>query len=128
MPFSYQYDLENNIIHTTAMGFIALSDIENHFFEVVENPQIKKEFIDIVDLEKVKNIDISFQELAPLQEIWNKFEKKGLKTIMVNAPTDISFGTFRMIKSFLEMKRGGDDFILVRSKRELETKIKQVKP
>jgi hypothetical protein len=52
--------------------------------------------------------------------------QKGCKATIICAPTDFSFGTFRMLQAVVLMRYEADPFIVVRSKEELAAKILKI--
>jgi hypothetical protein len=54
--------------------------------------------------------------------------KKGCKAVAIYAPTDLSFGTFRMLQTTVSMRHevAEDLFVVVRSNEELKNIIKEI--
>ena len=125
MPVSYQYDPESKIVYCKITGVIETNEFLAYLARVIADEQIESGFIEIVDFESAENLVTSYKEFTPLPVIWEEFKRKGCKATLVYAPTDIGYGIARMAQLVVgaSQKQGFDNFIIVRSKKELETKI-----
>jgi len=61
----------------------------------------------------------------PFTYQWESYQAKGCKATLIYAPTDISFGTFRMLQTVISLRQEVDEdrFIVVRSKDELQEQL-----
>ena len=128
MPISYKYESDDKIIRAKAKETITTKEILDYVTKIVEDTTIETDFIEIVDFELVVNLVITYRELDPFPSIWAKYMGKGCKASVIYAPTDLSYGTFRMLQTVLSMRNESaeDLFIVVRSKDELEKKLSQI--
>lgn len=77
----------------------------------------------------MKNEDLTPWFFDPVVfSIWEEYMKKGCKAVVIYAPTDLSFGTFRMLQTTVSMRHevAEDLFVVVRSNEELKNIIKEI--
>jgi len=124
MPITSQYDKDQNIIRSTASaGVLTLEELLEYLNTVVEDQRIIKDFIEIFDFNGVTDIVIAYSDTDPFRSIWSKYIGKGCKASIVHAPTDLSYGIARMIRTVIGFVHGEieDKFVIVRSNDELES-------
>lgn len=129
MPYSYQYNAETNIIDSCWTGIFSVKDIHEYLTAVLADDRIQPDFIEIVNIEAVENLIVRYSETAPFEDIWKRFHDKGCTATIIYAPTDKSYGTFRMLKSVVESRNENlpQDFIVVRTKEEIAKQIKSIR-
>ena len=130
MAFTYVYDPKANIIHTKVTDVVRVKDILKYVQSIVIDKSIKKGFIEIVDSSMVDDIIISYAELEPFKAIWNSYIEKGCRATIIFAPTDLSYGSFRMLQTVLELSQETDEerFIVLKSKEEVDRMVNQFLP
>ncbi len=128
MPITYHYESEPGIIRSKATDVITAEDLFHYFTSVIEDTKIEKSFIEIVDFEFIKDLVIAYSELNLLPNIWDKYLKKGCKKVLIYAPTNLSYGTSRMMRTIATMAHDDTEelFQVFRSKDELENKLKEI--
>jgi hypothetical protein len=126
MTLSYRYDPEQNCIYTRASGTVTTGDILQYIEIILEDKRIKRGFIEIVDFEAVEDLVVTYSEINPFPSIWEKYRQQGCKAVIIYAPNDLSFGTFRMLQTVVLLSHEEDPFIVVRSKEELEARQREL--
>jgi len=129
MAIDYTYESDNRIVRTEARGIISARDICNYVSEIIGRVDIASGFIEIVDIEKVEDFQFKYSDTDALRSLWPKFVKKGCLYSIIHAPTDLSYGLMRMLKTVLLM---GDDtqgpgFEVVRTREEVIAGIKKAR-
>jgi hypothetical protein len=125
MPITYQYESDAKIIRAKATEIVTTKEILDYVTNIIEDITIEKGFIEVVDFELVRDVVVTYSELDPFPNIWEKYMKKGCKATVIYAPTDLSYGTIRMLQTVVSISHevAEDLFIVVRSKDELENKL-----
>lgn len=128
MPINYQFDTESKIVSAKATGTVSAGEILNYVNEVLADSRVPRDFAEIVDFEDIKDLTVSYSELEPFPNIWKRYRQKGCKQVLIYAPTDLSFGTFRMLQTFVSLydDTANTDFIVCRTKKELDFRIKEL--
>ena len=128
MPITYKYESADKIIHAEATETITTKEILDYVTTIIEDLTIEKNFIEVVDFQLVKDLVVTYSELNPFPDIWEKYIDKGCKATVIYAPTDLSYGTFRMLQTVVEMRHAvaEDLFIVVRSRDDLENELKAI--
>ena len=125
---TYQYEAEPKFIRVKATGIVTTKEMLEYVSSVIEDAKIEKNFIEIVDMQHVSDLIVTYSELKPFQRMWEKYVEKGCRAVVCYAPTDLSYGTVRMIKSIIlaKWKTATGLFFVVRSEDELANKIKEI--
>jgi hypothetical protein len=125
LPITYQYDQNSNIIRAEADGVLTAKNLFEYLNDIIEDQQIKKDFIEIIDFQNVCDLVIAYSDTDGFRYMWKKYLSKGCKKVIVLAPTDLSYGTSRMIKTVIGFVDQGteDMFVVVRSTDELENEL-----
>ncbi len=128
MPITYQYEIDSKIVRAKATGLVTTKEILDYVTNIIEDTKIEKGFVEIVDFQLVRDLIVTYSELNPFPEIWKKYTEKGCKAVLIYTPTDLSYGTFRMLQTVVAMEHevAEDLFIVVRSKDELENKLNEI--
>ena len=128
MPITYQYESGANIIHAKATEIVTTKEILNYVTNIIEDVTIENGFVEVLDLEFVKDLVVRYSELEPFPNIWGKYMEKGCKGNVIYAPTEFCYGTIRMVQTVIEMKHevAEDLFMIVRSREELENLLKEI--
>jgi hypothetical protein len=97
----------------------------DYLTSVIEDITIEKGFIEVVDLQLVKDVVLTYSELSPFPRLWGKLLEKGCKGTVIYAPSEVSYGTTRMLQMSIADTHAiaNDFFIVVRSKEELESEL-----
>ena len=101
MPITYQYETVSNLIRTRARGIITTKDLLKYISDVIEDKNIGKDFVEIINMQHVSDLIIRYSELGPFPHMWEKYLEKGCRAVVCYAPTDLSYGTIRMVKSII---------------------------
>ena len=128
MAFSYQYETCANFVRTKATGTVTTNDLIKYVGNIIEDTNIKGGFVEIVDFTSVDDLVVTYSELSPIPLLWEKYKEKGCKATIIFAPTDFSFGTFRMLQTvvLMDFEMDEDRFIVVQSKEELEAELLKI--
>ena len=130
MAITYQYDKSSCVVQSIATGVITVQEILKYLVKVLEDSQIDRSFIEVVDFEGISNLVISYNDLSPFRDMWEKYKQKGCAATILYAPTDLAYGSFRMLQTVIEMYGLNDKekFIIVRTKAELQEQIEANMP
>ena len=128
MPITYHYEIDTKVIRAKATDLVSTKEILDYVTNIIEDTKIEKGFIEVVDFQTVSDLAVTYSELDPFPYIWGKYMKKGCKAVVIYAPTNLSFGTFRMLQTAVMMRHEVAEnlFVVVRSKEELEVKLKEL--
>jgi hypothetical protein len=128
MPITYQYEPDTKIIRAKATGTITTKEMLDYVTNITEDITIEKGFIEVVDFQTVSDLVVTYSELAPFPDTWERYMEKGCKATVIFAPTDLCYGTFRMLQTVLSLRAESskDKFAVARSKNELEKKLAQL--
>jgi hypothetical protein len=128
MPITYQYEADSKIVRAKAPELLTTKALIDFLTSIVKDIEIENGFVEVMDLELVRDLVITYSELSPFPYIWEKYMKKGCEAVVIFAPTAVSYGTFRMVQTAiaLEHKIAEELFVIVRSKEELENKLKEI--
>ncbi len=128
MPITYQYEADSKIIRAKATEVVTTKEILDYVTNIIEDIRIEKGFVEVVDFQLVEDLVVTYSELDPFPVIWEKYMKKGCKAVVIYAPTNLSYGTFRMLQTVVAMSYdlAEDLFMVVRSKDELDNKLKEI--
>jgi hypothetical protein len=125
---SYHYDSNRNLVLAEARGVITVQDILTYTKSVIQDDAIQRDFVEVVDFEGVEDLVVTYRELSPFRDIWQKYITKGCKGTLILAPSDFSYGIFRMFQAVIgsdDFEAGGP-FFPVRSHEELEARISEI--
>ena len=128
MPITYQYEIDSKIVRAKATEVVTTKDMLDYVNSIIEDTKIESGFIEVVDFQDVGDLIVTYSECLPFPSIWENYIKKGCNAVVIYAPTDISYGTFRMLQTVvsLEHQIAEDLFIVVRSKEELENQLSEI--
>jgi hypothetical protein len=128
MAITYHYEADTKIIRAKASGVVNAKDLLDYLNSIIEDGRIEINFVEIVDFELVTDLVITYSDSGHFSHIWEKYMKKGCKAVLIYAPTDQSYGIHRMLETVIGMQHeyAEDHFVVVRSKDELENKLKEI--
>lgn len=128
MPITYEYETAPRIIRAKVTGLLTTDDLLNYLKSITEDTAIKTGFIEFIDFEKVSDLVISYVGSTQFPYMWENYMKKGCKAVLVYAPTDLGYGTVRMLRTVIfSYHEEAEDLLTVsRSKKELENKLKEI--
>ena len=128
MPITYQYESNSKTIRAKATETVTIKEILDYVSNITEDVTIESGFVEVVDMELVKDLVVTYSELEPFPNIWGKYMKKGCKGNVIYAPTDLSYGTIRMMQTVISMRHevAEDLFVIVRSREELDNLLKEM--
>lgn len=129
MGFSYIYNAETNIVYTVATGEITVSDIIEHMQGLILDSSIKPGFIEVVDFENAANLTLSYMQTDNLLEVWKGFSWKGCQGVIIYAPSDVIYGSFKMLKMSQEVyaEDMAENAVIIRSKAEIDETVKSLR-
>lgn len=94
-----------------------------------EDLNIKRGFIEIVDLSEATDLQVSYSSAQDLTKGWDKWKHKSHKGSIVYAPTDLTFGIFRMLQTLIDLEPDSQEtpHLLTRNKYDIPGLIRQIK-
>ena len=125
MPITYDYIAESKQVRAIASGIISVTDILTYLNEVLTDPRIAEGFVEVVNFEAIEDLVLRYAELAPFKQVWSEYQKKGCAAVILYAPTDLSFGSLRMVQAVIQLsdENVADHFVVVRTKEELQSEL-----
>lgn len=129
MSISYDYDVEKNIIRVKAKGVISTDDILNYVTTIIKNKNIKKGFVEIVDIESVEDFTLRYSDTTIFSDVWIKYMEKGCIGTIIYAPNDLGFGVMRMLQATILRSEEAEkiSFNVVRTKEDIYKYLKQIR-
>jgi hypothetical protein len=125
MPVDYVYREDDNLVNTTASGVVTLTEILQYIESVLSNPQIRKGYVEIVDLDRIDDIELTYKNLRTFPDLWKKSIEKGCVGIIIIAQSDLAFGLMRMLQTVVSTVATLPDisFVVCRSREDAETTL-----
>lgn len=129
MPVSFQYDRERMILNMRAVGVLTIDELLDYLYAVISDDTIEAGFIEVADFSAVQDLEISFGDTGPFEDIWCRYLDKGCLATIVFAPGDLSFGVSRMFQTVIRnSKRGSQgNFMVVRSQEEAQEIVERLR-
>lgn len=125
---AYVYDAKQNLVRARAEGVLRVSELLDYVRQVVEDETIRPGFVEVVDFEPVKDMTITYSEMAPFPQIWKRYLAKGVRATILYAPSDVAFGVCRIFQSVIEpegdLTRGR--FTIARNAGELGARLAEL--
>lgn len=121
MPIKYDYDQNTNIVYSYPSGQILLSEVSRYFNKLLEDPNVKNDFIEIVNFDEVTEFKFSYKEALQLPDLFAGLNnKKNYRGIIMIGKKDFPFGMARMLSNIAE-----NDLTIrvVRSEEDAEKEI-----
>ena len=100
MPASYVIEKERRLVITTGKDRVTFAEANTHRDQLLNDPDFKSEFDQLVDLTAVTALDISAQE-ARAMGTRGLFSSTSRRAIV--APTPAIFGMGRMMQAYNEL-------------------------
>jgi|GEM_PF-3148727 len=125
MSIDYKYDFDSNTVRMRAVGEITMGEITTYVSGVLADERVLPDFIELVDMEAVKDLTVNYNSVGPLKDLWMKYLSKGCLATIIYAPSNISYGTSRMIQTVVGLEAEGlsDRFFVVRTQEEVDAKL-----
>ena len=76
MAIEYEFKPERKCVHCKATGLISLSEIVNYIDQMIQDPQLKQPFMEIVDFDKEVSFDFGYNETSVLISTLKRLELK----------------------------------------------------
>jgi hypothetical protein len=103
MPIKYDYDQNTNIVYSYPSGQIVLSEVSQYFNKLLEDPNVKNDFIEIVNFDEVTEFKFSYKEALQLPDLFAGLNnKKNYRGIIMIGKKDFPFGMARMLSNIAE--------------------------
>ncbi len=103
MPIKYDYDQNTNIVYSYPSGQIVLSEVSQYFDKLLEDPNVKNDFIEIVNFDEVTEFKFSYKEALQLPDLFAGLNnKKNYRGIIMIGKKDFPFGMARMLSNIAE--------------------------
>jgi len=125
MPLTYRYNQESRTVETEATGVVTTGDMLTYVKSILADDRVQPGFIEIADFEPVEDLVVKYSEIEPFKALWRSYVQKGCRATIIIAPTDLSFGTLRMLQTVIGLgqKDAVNRFIVIRSRDELESTL-----
>jgi hypothetical protein len=129
MAITYTYDQSENLVLVKAKGVISIQDIIKYRDKVSEDLNIKAGFIEIIDMSKSTDLQISYISSRVLTKAWGIWKHKSHKGSIMYTPTEMTFGIMRMMKSLIEMEPGSETVphLITRNKDDIPELIRKIR-
>lgn len=126
MPVTYTYDQEKKIIDTNAHDIVTVNEIVEYLNSILSDDEIVYGSIEIFSLENATDLIMSYSEMGVFKDIWAKYKKRIGQAVLIVAPSEVSYGLFRMLSTAVALsdEEASEAFVLVRSRDELSKYIK----
>lgn len=128
MPIHYRIDKEQGLVHTEVLGELTINETIEYFNRLQQDENIPNDAIEIVDFDQVTDFKILFSDMKVITQSYQsaKSGKNILATIFV-ATTQVAYGIARMLQTLHLIENEHHIVQIVRSEKELEAKIKNVR-
>jgi hypothetical protein len=128
MPITYEFDPRSSILRSYHSGRQTVSGICEYFQQVIDDPTVKKGYIEVVHF--ADDVDFDFTShtarIIPFYFSELKNRKNTKVTIFIGA-TQLQFGIARMMKNLHELSNPGDDVRVVRTPEEAQREINSIR-
>ena len=104
MPITYVYDPAENVVLAEAIGTVSVQDLLNYMDAVSNDLNVKKDFIEIVNLSGVTDMDITYENAQELSNSWDDLKNRLHNGSIIYAPTDLTYGTLRMMQGLMKFQ------------------------
>lgn len=128
MPLRYEYDRQENILHTYCSEKISSADILTHFQEIATDPAIRNNYIEVVHFSETSEICFSADQASLFPEHYARLKagKSILATIFIGE-TPLQYGIGRMMENLHEVYDPNDIVRVVRSEEEAARAIREIR-
>lgn len=90
MTIKYQYDKDNNLLTLNFFDVLKSDEIVTYFSELLDKNIVDRGFIEVVDLNDVTDLTLTYFDLERLYQISKKLNKIGHKVTLICAYTEKS--------------------------------------
>lgn len=109
MPIKYKYDSQKNVIYTYGIGEVSYAELQEYFQTILNDPEIKNDFWEIVNASDVVNVTITLSDCLELLSLIKRFVKeKNYEGAILYSPNINSFSIikllFTVLKKFISEK------------------------
>lgn len=129
MAIAYTFDQSENLVFAEAQGAISIQELINYKEIVLNDYNIKNGFIEIVDLSKVTDLEITYSSAEKLTRNWDKWKQKSHIGSIMYAPTDLTYGILRMMQNLINTEPGseGTPHLVTKNKGDIPKLIKSIR-
>lgn len=126
MPVRYTYDQDRKIIDTDAHGVVTVDEIVQYLNAILTDEEIVYGSMEIFSLENATDLVMKYSEVAVFKRLWAKYKRRIGKKVLVIAPTDVSYGLFRMLSTVVALSdaEAAEAFVILQSRSELRDYLK----
>ena len=112
MPIKYKYDSGKNVVYTYGIGEVSYAELQEYFQTILNDPDIKNNFWEIVNTSDVFNVTITFSDCIELLSLIKRFVKeKNYKGAILYSPNKTSISVIKLLFSVLRKFTSGKFFI-----------------
>ena len=126
MPVNYEYDPNLNIVQTRPYGELSTLEVGAYFKEVLNNGEVRTEFVEVVNFENVENFLFSSDEASTITRLYKELkDSKKVRATVFICMADMHFGIARMMQILFEINIPEHAVYAVRNEEEADKVIKK---
>lgn len=127
MPLRYEYDRQENVLHSYCSAKISAKDILAHFEQIAGDPAIRSDYIEVVRFNETSEICFSADQASLFPEHYARLKagKSILATIFIGE-SPLQYGIGRMMENLHEVYNPNDIVRVVRSEEEAAQAIREI--
>jgi hypothetical protein len=99
MPADFYIDVPRRMVFSHGSGVLRLADFRDHMERLLQHPDFRPEFNQLLDFRRVEDVTITAEEII-LLAARNVFSPKSRRAFVVTS--DLHFGLVRMFGSYRE--------------------------
>jgi len=73
MPITYVYNPDDNVVYTNATGVVGADELREYFEKILADATISNRFWEIVNIEKVTNVTLTYKDCTALSSLVKRF-------------------------------------------------------
>ena len=125
MPVQYTLQFNNSLIETNAHGVVTTAEILAYLESLFLDSRIQFGACELFNVANASDLQMTYSEIEPFNVAWQRYKARIGSTILVFAPSNLSFGLFRMLISSISAvdPEASDAFHIIRDTTTLETRL-----
>jgi len=129
LPVNYSYREDKNLLSTTASGDLTVIEVLQYLESIIGNSKIGRGFVEVVNLEQIDDITLTYRSLNRFPELWTKYVEKGCAGTIIIAQSDLAFGMMRMVQTVASASNNPQEisFDVCRSSEEADTVLASIR-
>ena len=97
MPITIVIDVANRVVITKCVGNLTFAEMREAAHGLARDPQFRPEFSQLVDLNQVSKLSLSFAEISTFKQSFDPFSEVARRAVA--APNNVTYGVGRMYES-----------------------------